>query len=195
MRARNRQLRVLAALRFVGSLCGCRQDMHDGAYAEPYEGSPLFADGRASRPQVAGTVARGELQEDDHFWRGTVDGELAQGLPLELTHELLERGRQRYEIYCAPCHDYTGSGRGMVVQRGFKAPTSLHDPRLRASADGYYFDVMTNGFGAMMDYSDRISARDRWAIVAYVRALQRAWDGRIEDVPEPERSRLEGESR
>ncbi|MEM7515919.1 MAG: cytochrome c, partial [Planctomycetota bacterium] len=112
-----------------------------------------------------------------------VDGKLAQDLPMPLTSELLERGRERYQIFCTPCHDFTGSGRGMVVQRGFKQPQSFHQDRLRAAADGYFFDVMTGGFGAMFDYSARISPEDRWAITAHIRVLQRAWTGTESDVP------------
>lgn len=162
---------------------GCRQDMHDGAYKEPLEYSNLFEDGRSNRPSVEGTVARGELRASDHFYLGKVDGKLAQELPMPLTSELLERGRERYQIFCTPCHDFTGSGRGMVVQRGFKQPQSFHQDRLRAAADGYFFDVMTNGFGAMFDYSARISPEDRWAITAHIRVLQRAWAGTESDVP------------
>ena len=176
-------------------LCGCRQDMHDGAYVEPLEGTPFFADGRGMRPQVEGTLARGQLRQDDHLYRGTVDGEPATEFPFDITAAVLERGRERYEINCSPCHGSAGDGRGMVTKRGFTQPPSYHVDRLREAPVGYYFDVITNGFGAMYDLSDRVTAEDRWAIVAYVRALQLSQDARLEDVPQAVRGELEGEAR
>ena len=173
-------------------LASCRQDMHDGAYVEPYESSSFFDDGRGARPQVPGTVARGGLQEDEHLFRGTVNGEQATDFPMDVTAELLARGENRYVIYCAPCHDAAGTGQGMVVKRGFTSPPTYHSDRLRDMPVGYFFDVITNGFGAMYDLSDRIEPEDRWAIVAYVRALQLAQDARIDDVPADQRARLEG---
>ncbi len=175
-------------------LCGlagaCRQDMHDQPRFEPLEGSPLFEDGRASRPRVAGTVARGERGWDPHLMEGRVDGELASTLPFPLTLELLRRGRERYDIFCSPCHDRAGTGQGIVVQRGLKQPPSLHVERLRAAPPGYFFDVITRGFGAMLDLADRIPPDDRWAVVAYVRALQRSQDARVSDLTESEREHL-----
>lgn len=164
-------------------LASCRQDMHDQPRYEPLEESPFFEDGRASRPLIPGTVARGHLEEDDHFYRGLEDGEPATSFPMELDMALLERGRERYDIFCSACHDRAGDGRGMVVQRGFPQPSSFHIERLREAPPGYTFDVITNGFGRMFDYADRIPAGDRWAIVAYVRALQLARNARPDDVP------------
>ena len=181
---------LLAPLLLACALAGCRQDMHDQPKLEPYEASTFFRDGRAMRPLVPGTVARGRLDEDDHLHRGTVDGRPAETFPFEVTRETLARGRERYEIYCAPCHNQTGDGRGMIVERGMRAPPSFHVERLRGAPPGYFFDVITHGFGAMYDYSDRISPPDRWAIVAYVRVLQQSRAATIEDVPAGERERL-----
>lgn len=165
---------------------GCRQDMHDQPKVEPFEASEFFADGMASRKPVGGTVARGQLREDDHFYRGLdPDGNFAAELPMPLTAELLERGRERYDIFCSPCHSRTGDGDGMVVRRGFKAPQSLHLERLRASPPGYYFDVISSGFGEMPSYASQVPVADRWAIVAYIQALQLSRHA--------ERSRLDAE--
>jgi len=184
--------RSLLFLAFGVLVAGCRQDMHDQPRYEPLTKSDFFGDARSERPPVEGTVARGQLREDDHFYRGRVNGELATTLPVEITAELLARGRQRYDIYCSPCHDRIGRGRGMVVQRGFRPPPSLHDERLRAAPPGHFFDVMTNGFGAMSSYASQVPVRDRWAIVAYIRALQLSQNARIDDVPESERAALAG---
>ena len=170
---------------------GCRQDMHDQPKLEPYESSEFFTDGRASRPLVPGTVARGRLCEDEHLHRGTVDGAPAETFPFEVTRAVLERGRERYGIHCAPCHGAAGDGDGMVVRRGMTRPPSYHLARLREAPPGYFFDVITNGFGAMYDLSDRITAEDRWAIAAYVRVLQAAQNARLEDVPAGDRAALE----
>jgi len=174
----------------VIALAGCRQDMHDQPRFEPLEGSAFFADGRSARPLVAGTVARGHLELDPHLETGKLNGELARSFPFAITRERLERGRERYGIFCAPCHDGLGTGQGLVVRRGMKAPVSFHVERLRQAPAGYFFDVVTNGFGAMFDFSDRIEASERWEIVAYVRALQRSQDARLEDVPHEERASL-----
>lgn len=178
----------LVALAATG--VACRQDMHDQPRLEPYEQSTFFADGRAMRPQVEGTVARGELFADDHLYRGRVDGELAESYPFDVTQDVLERGRERFGIFCAPCHDATGSGNGIVVQRGMKRPESFHADRLVESPPGYFFDVITNGFGVMYDYADRIPAEDRWGIAAYVQTLQRTRRATLEDVPASIRASL-----
>jgi len=163
---------TLAALALVlGG--GCRQDMHNQAKYEPLEASPLFGDGAASRPLVEGTVARGQLREDDAFYRGlTAGGEFVTELPLDWSAGLLARGRSRFEAFCSPCHDRAGSGRGMIVRRGYKQPNSFHSQRLRDAAVGYYFSVMTNGFGQMSSYAPQLTPADRWAVAAYIRALQ-----------------------
>jgi len=169
---RPRSLLCLASLAALA--LGCRQDMHDQPRFEPLEKSSFFDDHRSARPQVPGTIARGELIFDEHLNKGLVDGQPAQTFPFPITMEVLERGRERYDIFCSVCHDRVGTGQGMAVRRGMKQPTSFHVERLRTSPPGYFFDVITRGFGAMYDYSDRITPRDRWAIVAYLRTLQYA---------------------
>jgi len=171
-------------------LTGCRQDMHDQPRYEPFEASTFFEDGRSSRPLVEGTVARGHLRSDTHFYRGTVDGELVTRFPYPITSEVLNRGRERYNIFCSPCHGMSGYGNGMVVQRGFRQPPSFHIDRLRELPVGRFFSVITNGYGSMYDYASRISPRDRWAIIAYLRALQLSQNATIEDVPEHEKQKL-----
>jgi mono/diheme cytochrome c family protein len=168
----------------------CRQDMHDQPKERPFRGTSFFRDGRSARPQVAGTVARGELDVDDHFYRGKVDGKPAETFPMTITAAILARGHERFDIYCSPCHGRVGDGDGMVVARGMRRPPSFHIERLRKSPPGYFFDVITNGFGAMFDYSDRVKPADRWAIVAYVRALQLSQSATLDDVPPSERERL-----
>ena len=151
---------------------GCRQDMHDAPRYEAYEKSEFFGDNRSMRPQVADTVARGQLREDAALFTGKVGAALVTRIPLPITGQLVHRGRQRFEIYCSPCHGRAGRGDGMVVRRGFRTPPSLHLDRLRAQPDGYFYDVITSGFGVMPDYAAQIPVPDRWAIVAYIRALQ-----------------------
>jgi mono/diheme cytochrome c family protein len=186
-----RRLRILAPL-LIGTLLAsaCRRDMQDQPRFRPFRTTDFFPDGRSARPLVPGTVARGHLEEDDHFYRGKVDGQPAKTFPFEITAEVLERGRDRYDVFCAPCHGRVGDGDGMVVQRGLRRPPSFHIERLRQSPPGYAFDVITNGFGAMVDLSDRLTPRDRWAIVAYVHALQRSQSAGLDDVPPGERERL-----
>ena len=167
----------------MAALSACRQDMHDQPKYKPQAGSAFFADGRSNRPLLPGTIARGRLGDDVLLETGKENGEFSKVFPFEITADVLERGRSRYGIFCAPCHDDTGSGGGIVVQRGMKQPLSFHIDRLREAGPGYYFDVMTNGFGAMYDYSDRIKTQDRWAIAAYVRVLQRAQSAKLVDVP------------
>lgn len=152
---------------------GCRQDMHDQPKYEPLEASEVFADGRSSRQPVVGTVARGLLLNDPIFETGRdADDLFVVDSPMPVDHDLLKRGRGRYDAYCSVCHGRTGDGLGMVVKRGFKQPTSFHEDRLRESPVGYFFDVMTNGFGQMSSYSAQLPPADRWAIAAYVKALQ-----------------------
>ncbi len=171
-------------------LSGCRQDMHDQPKYQALEASTFFPDGRSSRPLVAGTVARGQLREDTHLYEGLVNGKPAETFPFPIDLAVLERGQQRYNIFCSPCHDQTGNGDGMVVRRGFRAPPSYHSDRLRQAPPGYLYDVITNGFGAMQDYAAQVPVRDRWAIVAYIRALQLSQNASLSDVPESERPKL-----
>ncbi len=170
---------------------GCRQDMHDQPKYTPYSASDFFADGRSARPLVAGTVARGHLRADALLYEGKVDGQLATVFPFAVTAAVMARGQERFNIFCSACHGLAGQGDGMIVRRGFRRPTSFHDERLRQVPPGYVYDVITNGFGAMPDYAAQIPVEDRWAIVAYVRALQRSQHATIGDVPAGERARLD----
>ena len=175
----------------LAGVAGCHRDMHDQPRIDMYEQSDFFADGLTARPVIAGTVARGELHEDEALYTGKSEGKFVSELPVEVDRALLERGQQRFNIYCSVCHAVTGQGDGMIVQRGFRRPPSLHIPRLRDAAAGHYFDVITNGFGAMPSYAVQIPPRDRWAIVAYVRVLQLSQHAAIDDVPADERQRLQ----
>ena len=162
-----------ALLAVVLLLPACRQDMHDQPKLEPLEASDFFTDGQASRAPVPGTVARGWPVEDSPIETGLdADGKLVTALPVTVDAELVARGRERYDIFCSPCHARTGDGNGMIVRRGFKQPESFHSARLREIPVGYYFDVITNGFGQMSSYRTQVPVADRWAIAAYVRALQ-----------------------
>ena len=176
------------------AIAGCRQDMHDQPRYEPYEKSDFFPDKRSSRPLVAGTVARGHLNDATPETTGKVGGGFVATLPVPVTLEMVQRGRQRYDIFCSPCHGLTGRGDGMVVRRGFRAPASFHEARIRAQPDGYLFDVMTSGFGAMPDYAAQLPIADRWAVVAYIRALQLSQGATLADVPADRRRELEGAS-
>ena len=175
--------KLLAAACCLVAAAGCRQDMHNQPKYRPLRPSTLFADGASARPLVEGTVARGTLQEDEGFFTGKVGNQPVKELPFQITEADMNRGQERYNIYCAPCHDSTGSGKGMVVRRGYRQPPSLHDPRLKTADPGYFFDVMTNGFGSMPDYRAQVEPRDRWRIVAYIRALQLSQAATGADVP------------
>lgn len=180
----------LVALALLPALA-CRQDMHDQPRFEPLESSDFFEDGRSARPYIRGTVARGGLRQDEHLYRGRVDGELSDTVPFSVTRRTLERGRERFDIFCAPCHGRLGNGQGMIVQRGFRSPPSFHEDRLRDMPVGHFFDVITNGFGTMKDYASRVTVYDRWAIAAYIRALQLSHNATLDDVPTAERQGLE----
>jgi mono/diheme cytochrome c family protein len=165
----------MAALLASTALVGCRQDMHNQAKHEPLEASRLFSDGASARRLPPHTVAQGFLQEDRALHTGVGDGgEWIAELPVELDRELLSRGRERFEIFCSPCHDRTGGGRGMIVQRGFQQPPSYWDSRLLGMPIGYFYDVVTNGYGQMSGYAAQMPVHDRWAVAAWVRVLQRA---------------------
>lgn len=169
---------------------GCRQEMYDQPKYKPLAESAFFSDRRASRPLPEGTVARGWLRADQALYQGKQGQNLATTLPMPLTRELLKRGQERYNIFCSPCHDRTGSGRGMVVRRGYQPPPSYHIDRLRDAPVGHFFDVMTNGLGAMPDYASQIEVSDRWAIAAYVKALQLSQNAPLSDVPADRRGEL-----
>jgi mono/diheme cytochrome c family protein len=176
----------------LAATTACRQDMHDQPKYIPLRPNSFFSDGRSARPIPEGTVARGHLNDDVLYFTGKgADGKPADTFPFPVTKEVIERGRERFNVYCSPCHDRTGSGFGMIVRRGFKHPPSYHTDRLRQMPNGYIYDVITNGFGAMQDYAAQVqSPRDRWAIVAYVRALQLSQQASINDVPAAERDRI-----
>ena len=146
--------------------------MQNQPYKRPLAESDFFADKRSARPLVEGTVARSDLRADTYFYTGKIGSEDGDYMPFPVTAEVMQRGQQRFNIYCSPCHGEMGDGQGMIVQRGLKRPPSYHNDRLRKAPIGYFFDVMTNGFGAMLDYSQQVSPQDRWAIAAYIRALQ-----------------------
>ncbi|HEX9047279.1 MAG TPA: cytochrome c [Verrucomicrobiae bacterium] len=163
---------ILYLLFSIFALTGCRRDMFNQPKAAPLRESSLFANGAASRPLPPHTVARGHLESNEAFYTGMVGTNLVAEFPIPVTRPLLERGRQRFEINCVPCHGETGEGNGIVVQRGFPAPPSYHIERLRTAPAGHYFDVITRGYGAMFSYAARVSPEDRWAITAYIRTLQ-----------------------
>jgi len=167
----------------ISLLAGCRQDMHDQPRYKPLAQSDFFADLRSARPPVEGTVARGQLHEDTYLYTGKIGNSPGDYMPFPVTADLLARGRERFNIYCSPCHSRLGDGNGMIVQRGFRTPPSYHTERLRKAPLGYFFDVMTNGFGAMPEYASQIPPADRWAIVSYIRALQLSQAATMSDVP------------
>lgn len=172
-----------APLLLLLAVAACRQDMHDQPKYRPLRESELFADKRSARPLVAGTVARGSLREDAVLYTGKTGSEFVTEIPVKVTADLLSRGKTQYQVFCAPCHGRTGRGDGMIVQRGFKKPSSYHVDRLRQMPIGYFYDVMTVGFGAMSDYAAQVTPEDRWAIAAYVRTLQYSQYAPAADVP------------
>lgn len=169
--------------------------MHDAPRFDALESSKLWADGRASRDPVPNTVARGRLREgQDVYYSGRVaSGGYLAGLPegVEFSEELLARGRERYNVFCSPCHGYTGYANGMIVQRGFKAPPSFHQPRLREVGLGYFYETITNGYGAMYSYAPSVKPSDRWAIAAYIRVLQQSQDMPVDELSAEEKDHLE----
>jgi mono/diheme cytochrome c family protein len=170
----------------------CRQDMHDQPKYIPLRPSSFFDDGRSARPIPEGTVARGHLNADPAFYTGKgPDGKYVDRFPFPITKQVLLRGQDRYNIYCTPCHDRLGTGNGVVARRGFRHPPSYHIDRLRQAPNGYIFDVITNGFGAMQDYAAQLAPADRWAVIAYERALQLSQNATLNDVPVAERAKLE----
>jgi mono/diheme cytochrome c family protein len=164
--------------------------MHDQPKYIPLRESTFFNDGRSARPLVAGTVARGQLREDPLLYTGKVNGADATMFPFPVDDRVMARGRERFDIYCSPCHGHTGGGDGMVVRRGYRRPPSYHDDRLQSAPIGHFFDVISNGFGAMPDYAAQIAVEDRWAIVAYIRALQLSEHATPADVPADQRGSL-----
>ncbi len=193
---RFRRATLLALATLAASLAAGCADMKDQPRFEPLEANAFFPDGRSSRPLVEGTVARGHLRDDDRFYRGLdPDGSFVDRVPIEVDAALLARGRERFDIYCAPCHSQIGDGLGMIVRRGYKQPNTYHSDRLRGIEDGYFYDVITNGFGKMSSYAAQVKPRDRWAIVAYIRALQLSQHTPVAAVaPEVRRALEQGET-
>jgi mono/diheme cytochrome c family protein len=182
------QLRRVAIVAALGSMslltaCGIRLDMHDQPKFKPLRANDFYPDGRASRPLVEGTVARGQLANDELFYTGKINGQEADQFPYPVTQPMIERGRERFNIYCSPCHSRIGDGNGMIVQRGFKKPPDYTEDRLMKIPVGHFVNVMTNGYGSMSEYKSQISISDRWAVAAYIRALQLARKGSASDVP------------
>ena len=175
-------------------LLGCRLDMHLQPKYLPYEPTDFFADGRSERQPIPGTVARGQLRLDELFYTGRENGVVVNKFPFPITRADLERGRERFNVYCTPCHDYTGTGRGMIVQRGFPQPPSYHIQRLRDAPAGHFYEVITDGFGVMYSYAARIEPADRWRIAAYIRVLQLSRNATIQDVPADQRQNLTQQS-
>lgn len=173
------------------ALTGCGRNMYEQARFEEDEPAPFFADGTSSRPLIEGTVSRSRGEIDEVFFTGQDDNGLLTEPPLEVTEAVLERGQQRYNIYCSPCHNYSGNGEGMIVQKGFVQPASFHEPRLQAAPVGYFFQVITNGYGQMYSYASRVPPEDRWAISAYIRALQYSQNAPVAELPADVRERLE----
>ena len=182
--------RVLLGGVLLLTAAGCRQDMHNSPKAIPLRESVFFKNGSSARPLVEDTVARGTLQDDVTFFTGKDGAAEVDALPFALTADVLDRGEQRFNIYCTPCHGPTGRADGMVVRRGYRQPPSFHIDRLRQVPIGHFYDVMTNGFGAMPDYKAQIAPRDRWAIAAYVRALQLSQHASADDLTADERQKL-----
>lgn len=190
--AQAKTLKVFSLVTCLLLLTGCWYDMREQAKVKPLQSSDFFLDGQSSRLLLVDTVARGHLNSDKAFYQGmNEDDTPVENFPIEITREVLERGRERYDIFCAPCHSRLGNGQGMIVQRGFKAPPSFHIDRLREAPPGYYYDVITNGFGVMYSYASRVPPEDRWAIIAYIKALQLSQNATMDDVPPDQRGRLE----
>lgn len=181
-------LLTLIALLFATA---CRRDMQDQPKYIPLRPSAFFEDGRSARQPVAGTVARGQLREDTAFYTGKQGEVPVDSFPFAITKAELKRGQERFNIFCAPCHGRLGNGLGMIVRRGYRQPPSFHIDRLREAPVGYIYDVITSGFGAMPDYAVQIPSRDRWAIVAYLRALQYSQQAALADVPPEARAQLD----
>jgi mono/diheme cytochrome c family protein len=179
---KNQSAVAVASLASMMLLAGCRQDMHNQPKFIPQRGTTFYADGRSARPQVENTVARGQLGKDDYFHTGLINGQEGNALPFPATMDVLARGQERYNIYCTPCHSRVGNGVGMIVERGYTKAGNFHTARLQAAPLGHFFNVITNGYGAMPDYSAQVTPEDRWAIVAYIKALQLSQNAQQSDV-------------
>lgn len=183
--------RLMGASALLLTLAACRQDMHDQPKYRGLRGSDFFANGQSARPLIANTVARGHLNDNKLLVTGKDGAEIATVFPFPVTDQVMARGQERFDIYCSPCHGRTGAGDGMIVRRGFRRPPMLTEERLRNAPVGHFFDVISNGFGAMPDYQAQIAPADRWAIVAYVRALQLSAYAPLDVVPAGDRGKLD----
>lgn len=193
MSTKNWTLRLGVACLALAAAAGCRQNMHNQHKVETYEPSDFFADGQGARPLPAHTVARGDLRAGFAYTGLDSANRPAAQMPFPLTREVLVRGQERYNIYCSPCHDRTGTGQGMIVRRGYKQPTSYHDPRLRASPIGYFVNVITEGYGVMPSYAPQVPVADRWAIAAYIRVLQYSQNANLAELSPAARQRVEAD--
>ena len=182
--------RTAGAIGLLMLLTGCRQDMQDQPRYKPLAASEFFSDGRSARPMVEGTVARGHLRIDEARYTGKIDGEDIDQFPIPIAKEDIERGETRFNVYCTPCHGRLGDGNGMVVLRGFRQPPSYYSDRLVNAPVGHFYDVISNGYGAMPSYASRVESDDRWRIVAYIRALQLSESASVNDVPADQRQGL-----
>lgn len=182
---------LIGLLFCLGGLAGCRLDMRDQPRYEPLEESTFFADHASARPRMADTVARNQPVLDDQLHTGRVGGQVADSFPFTVTVAVLERGQERYNIFCTPCHGLVGDGKGIITDYGMPVPTSFHDPDLRAEAAGYYFTIITDGTRVMPSYASRIPPEDRWAIIAYIRALQLSQHVEAAQLPADELPQLE----
>jgi mono/diheme cytochrome c family protein len=191
-------LRVVRVLLVVLLVVACKgkgptiQKMANQPKYDPLEASDFFADGMSARPRIPGTVARGELAHDTFLSSGKINGALADGFPFAITEQVMNRGQERFNVYCSPCHSKLGDGNGMIPSRGYRRPPSFHTDTLRTARTGHFFDVISNGFGSMPPYAAQVNVRDRWAIVAYIRALQLSQNGTAADLSPATRAKLEG---
>jgi mono/diheme cytochrome c family protein len=183
-------VRFAVAAVFVVLTAACDQKMANQPAYEPLQRSEFFPDNSSARPFVDGTVARGQLRENSALFEGKIGGQLVTTMPVAVDEKLLRRGQERYDIYCSMCHGAAGYGNGMVVQRGYRRPPSFHTSQLRNEPVGHYFDVITNGYGSMPPYRTMIRTEDRWAIIAYIRALQLSQNARAEDAAPAAQSKL-----
>ena len=188
----------LASLVLTGcvvlTLAACRQDMHNQPKYVTYRSSEFFKDGLSERPQVVGTVAQDQLRADTYFYTGKIGTKEGDQFPFPITEAVMERGRERYDIYCSPCHSRVGDGNGMIVKRGYRQAANFHLPRYLSQPVGHYYDVISHGWGALPDYSAQLEPSDRWAIAAYIRALQYAQNGTMAEVPADQRGQLKDQS-
>lgn len=186
------RVRLFALLGLLSMFAyGCHLDMDDQPKYKPLAASKFFSNGQSSRPLVEGTVPRGDAHTDEYLYTGKKDGKFADAFPYPITREILERGKDRFTTFCTPCHGQLGDGEGMVVQRGFPKPPSYHADTVRTEPAGFYFDVITKGFGRMYSYAPSVPVHDRWAIVAYIRALQLSRRIPVSEVPDSIRATLE----